>query len=147
MTASSVNGRPDITAEMAADAVKQAGSMRAAGKLLNCDEKVIARRLRESAPQVAKVASPSIGFDLDTLKKKHDKRFIIPGRIEAALAKLGDNGMYEAEFLKLADVSKYDIPPFREDFIDHIAFVDKKTKRVWIGNKKKAAEFRAGLTT
>jgi hypothetical protein len=131
--------KTEITVAMAQDAFKKAGNATAAAKLLQCSDKLITRRLKAvSEPK----AATGIGFDLDTLKQRHDRKLIVPSKIREALAKLGDNGMYEGDFLKLADVSLYDIAPFREMFSDYIVVVDKKGKRAWTGNKAKAAAWR-----
>lgn len=79
---------------------------------------------------------------LDDFKRSHDKSFIVPSKIRAALKGLGPRGWaYEVEFIRLAGLSTTDLAAYRDQFEEHLVLVDR-IKRVWAGSETFAAELR-----
>jgi hypothetical protein len=99
-----------------------------------------ARRHIQLAKAPAKKAAGA-GRSLADFRAAHDKGFIVPARIKAALEKLGDGWAYEIEFCKLAAIGIADLANFRDQFADHVVLVER-TKRVWAGTKGLAAKLR-----
>lgn len=83
----------------------------------------------------------AVGKNIKEFRSNHDKNYIIPKRIDQALTDLGEAWLYEAEFLRQAGVANTDIPQFRDQYEDHIVYVDR-TKRIWCGTKEFADELR-----
>ena len=133
--------RTEITAELCRQKVAELGSNRAAAKAIGCDEKLVARRLRQAGSPSEPRPDKIPGFSLEDFRRKHDKNTIIPDKIKTALKKLGHRWMYESDFRSLASVSQQDLSNFRDDFSDHIVLVER-TKRVWAGSKTVADELR-----
>lgn len=82
---------------------------------------------------------------LADFKAAHDKNFIVPEKIKAGLAKLGNDGWeYEVEFGKMAGVGTNDIAKFREQFGEYVLLVksEKRERRVWAGSKALANKMR-----
>jgi hypothetical protein len=89
------------------------------------------------------VHKPKVGRTVDEFRAAHDKNYIIPARIRAALEKLGDGWEYEMELMKLAGISTTDVARFRSQFEEHIVTVaGQNPKRIWAGTKKLAAQLR-----
>jgi hypothetical protein len=83
------------------------------------------------------------GKTLAEFRAAHDKAFIVPTKIKAALDALGDGWEYEAAFIKIAGISQADCSSYREKFEDFVVVVGgKTTKRVWCGTKKLATQLR-----
>lgn len=88
---------------------------------------------------------------LDEFIKTHDKSYIVPSKIKAALKKLAEKSgwCYEVDFLKLADINANDLAAFREPFLaDHVVLVkdtNKHQKRVWTGSKTLTEKLRGML--
>jgi hypothetical protein len=85
------------------------------------------------------------GKDLAAFRAAHDKSFIVPQKIKAGLAALGDSWEYEAEFIKRCGSSQTDFAAYRDEFSDF--FIEargtgKTPKRVWTGTKAFAAKIR-----
>lgn len=129
-------------AEIQAALKKCGGSRTKAARLLKMSYRQLGRRLRAS--QVAAEQSSSIlGLTRQDFKSKYDKNFIVPKKIKDALKKLGpDRYLPEAEFIRLAGISQTDMGFFRPQFEDDYVVVVERTKRLWCGSKKLAAEFR-----
>lgn len=86
------------------------------------------------------------GRDLQAFRESHDKNFIVPKKIEAAITKLGpESWEYEVDFLKLAGLCTRDLAMFRDGFEDFTVLVTNKnnSKRLWCGSKTLAAKLRA----
>lgn len=85
-----------------------------------------------------------IGKSLEAFRAAHDKNYIVPGKINGALTKLGAEGWeYEVDFMKLAQLSTTDLAAFRDQFTDHIVEVGgRNPKRVWVGTKAFAKKLR-----
>ncbi|HZO21038.1 MAG TPA: hypothetical protein VFB37_00955 [Steroidobacteraceae bacterium] len=94
---------------------------------------------------MTKAAAPTkIGKSIEAFRAAHDKNYIVPQKIRAALIKLGDGWEYELDFMRIAGVSSTDLATFREQFIDHIVTTSgKNPKRAWAGKKKLAEKLRA----
>lgn len=86
------------------------------------------------------------GKSLEAFRSAHDKSYIIPRRIETALAKLADSWEYELDFAKVAGVSIADLALFRDQFEDHVVAVKvtggSHKKNVWAGTPAFAAQLR-----
>jgi hypothetical protein len=86
------------------------------------------------------------GRTAEDFTKLHDKNFIIPNRIKAALAELGDSWEYEGEFVKRCQpVANVDFARYRDQFTEFFFEVragNKGVKRIWCGTKKFAAKLR-----
>jgi len=83
------------------------------------------------------------GKSLADFRAAHDKSFIVPKKLNEALAALGDGWEYEAQFIKTAGINALDCSAYREQFEDFIVTVGTKTKkRVWCGTKKLATQLR-----
>jgi hypothetical protein len=84
--------------------------------------------------------------DFDTFRKSHDKNFIIPAKLSAAIEALGKGGWeYEAEFIKAIPVSTTDCARFREQFNEHVVVVESGRKKIWCGSKALATKMREAL--
>lgn len=83
---------------------------------------------------------------LADFKSAHDKSFIVPTKIKAALAALGpDAWEYEVDFIRIAGISSQDVAKYRSQFEDHLVTVKNKARedrRVWAGSKALAAKMR-----
>jgi hypothetical protein len=90
------------------------------------------------------------GKDLQAFRELHDKSYIVPKKIAAALAELGDSWEYEVDFMKRCQVSPTDLARYREQFNEfhfEARVSNKNTKRVWCGTKKFATKLREQATT
>ena len=90
------------------------------------------------------------GKDLDAFRAQHDKKFIIPTRIKAGLAELGDSWEYEVDFCRRCGVSLSDFANFRDAFLEFSVATPRTAgrshgKRVWTGSKAFAAKLRGML--
>jgi hypothetical protein len=98
-------------------------------------KKVIAR-MKKKAPMPAPPAK-KVGRTQAEFRALHDKGFIIPSRMRAGIKALGPDGWeYEAEFMKLADISTTDLGMYRDQFADYQA-VATTTKSSGGGVRKK----------
>lgn len=85
----------------------------------------------------------TVGKGVQEFRALHDKAFIVPTKIKAALEALADGWEYEAAFIKLAGISQADCSAYREKFEEFVVVVGgKTTKRVWCGTKKLATQLR-----
>ena len=134
----------DITT--AHEAVAKHGSISAAAKALGIARTTLQGRLkhRPSAllPKVG-TEKPKVGKSLADFRAAHDKDYIVPSKIKAALKQIGNGWEYEADFLRLASVSVADLALYRDQFGDHWVVVDRSGKRVWAGTKALADEMRS----
>lgn len=117
--------------------VKKHGSLKAAAKALKLPRTTLQYRLKKESP-VKSIAGKSIS----EFRAAHDKSFIIPNKIKAALKSLGDGWEYELQFSKIAGVSLADLGSFRPMFEEYIVLVER-TKRAWAGSKATAEKMRA----
>lgn len=121
------------------DLIKQYGSISAAARAMgNIPRATLMNRLKRGAPLEVKAK----GKSLEEFRQTHDKGFIVPQRVRAALETLGDSWLYESEFAKLANVSSSDLAVFRDRFADFIVVVRRDGKRVWAGTKALAKKLR-----
>lgn len=69
---------------------------------------------------MAKAKSPAPvkkGKSLLEFRQAHDKDYIVPQRLKAAINQLGADGWeYEAEMIKLAQISTTDLGAYRDQF-------------------------------
>ena len=93
---------------------------------------------REGVKQIAFLSME----ELEDFRAQHDKDFIIPQRIEAALKQLGTAWEYELEFARLAGVGLADLSAYRERYADYWLAVGRSGKRAWAGSKATAARMR-----
>lgn len=140
-----------MTKTEAQEAVQKHGSIRGASKALGVPYSTLHGALhRDGMPMVAKPVSPpgqKIGRSLDEFKAAHDKSFIVPMRLKAALKALGNGWEYEVALAKQAGVSLADLGNFRDQFSEHIVVVKRDgSKRAWAGTPAAAAKMRAMLT-
>jgi hypothetical protein len=78
-----------------------------------------------------------VGKTLADFRAAHDKDFIVPNRMKAAIKALGSDGWeYETEFMKLAGISTTDLSAYRDQFADFQA-VATTTKMSGGGVRKK----------
>lgn len=97
---------------------------------------------KKPAPK-AQPSSTGIGRSLDEFRANHDKSFIVPRKIKAALEKLGPGWQSELEFAKLAGVSMTDLAAYRPQFEAFVVAVSRDgTRRVWAGTKGLADKMR-----
>ncbi len=80
---------------------------------------------------------------LADFRQAHDKNFIIPAKLKAAIAKLGKDGWeYEAAFIQGIPVSTTDCARFREQFEKFVVVVDGGRKKIWCGSEALATKMR-----
>lgn len=132
-----------MTQDEAKKLVKQHGGIAAAARAAGMNRTTFRRRLEGVGPAPATTAvSPRVGKALDEFRAQHDKDFIIPQRIDAALKALGTGWEYELEFSRLAGVSLADLGNYRERYADYWLPVGRSGKRAWSGSKATAAKMR-----
>lgn len=137
-----------------AAAVAQHGSVRAAAKALGVNPSTVSRKIngrrsdvRRSVPAPAAVAGVK-GRSLEAFRAEFDKGTIIPTKIRAALAALGDGWLYETEFAQAAGVSLNDLGHWRDEFAAHVLIArapGRSERRVWAGTVAAATQMRAML--
>jgi len=92
------------------------------------------------------------GKSLDEFRNTHDKKVLVPKKIRAALAELGDSWEYEAEFVKRTGLSSTDFARYREDFSEFYVTVSAGTttsgnsRRAWAGTKAFAEKLRESIS-
>lgn len=88
--------------------------------------------------------------DLSMFKSKFDPDTVIPNKIRTAFEKMAAEGpehwLYEADFMKLAEISTTHLAQYRPQFEKHIVSVKerKNDKRVWFWDAKVAAKVQGG---
>lgn len=98
-------------------------------------------------PTASAAQAASTRKSLEDFKRAHDKSFIVPSKIRAALKGLGPRGWaYEVEFIRLCGLSTTDLAAYRDQFEEHLVLVDR-IKRVWAGSPAFAAELRKMATS
>lgn len=89
---------------------------------------------------------PKKGADrLLAFRQVYDKSLIIPAKIEAALAALGDDWELEGAFVKRVGVATSEFGKYRDQFADYFLEVRQMGKgpsRVWCGTKEFAEKCR-----
>jgi hypothetical protein len=96
---------------------------------------------KPATPPVKKAAGKSV----EDFRALHDKSYIVPRKIRAAIEALGPEGWeYELGFLKLAGLSTTDMAAFRDQFEEFIVSTPgHNPKRIWAGSKALAEKLRA----
>jgi hypothetical protein len=83
------------------------------------------------------------GRSLDDFRAAHDKNYIVPAKVKAALESIGDGWEYQVDFLRIAGLSTTDLAAFRDQFEDHIVVTKgSNPKLIWVGNVKTAQKMR-----
>lgn len=96
-----------------------------------------------------KETKPKAGRSLEEFRSSHDKSFIVPNKIKAALATIDNGWVYEGELVKLAGISPTDLGVYRSLFEEHIVMLkgtEHGGKRAWAGTKAAAEKMRGMLT-
>lgn len=142
----------DVLKETVATWEKEGRQTGRAAKALGINETSMRNRLKRarerfgsldgSTPPDAVTAGK--GRSLSEFRETHDKGFIVPKKVRAALVVLGAGWEYEMQFSKLAGVSLGDLSAYRAMFEDHIVVVEK-SKRAWAGTEATAEKMRAML--
>ena len=99
-----------------------------------------------AAPLVA--TAPIKSRSLEAFRAEFDKGTIVPGKVRAALAALGDGWLFETEFAQAAGVSLNDLGHYRDEFAPHILTArapGKTERRIWAGTVAAADAMRAML--
>lgn len=102
-------------------------------------------KAKKAAPK--QPAAKRAGRSLEEFRATHDKSYIVPIKVKAALATLGGDWMTEIEFAKHAGVSMVDLNAYRDAFEDFVVVLggQHKGKRLWAGSKATAAKMREML--
>ena len=108
--------------------VSEHGSIKAAARAIGIAESTFRGRLKgapvahrvtpRAAPLVA--TAPIKSRSLEAFRAEFDKGTIVPGKVRAALAALGDGWLFETEFAQAAGVSLNDLGHYRDEFAPHI---------------------------
>ena len=90
-------------------------------------------------------AKKTVGKDITAFKESHDKNTIIPRKIDEGLKELGpDKWEYQADFIKICQISVTDLAMFREQYADFSVEIRAKTRKVvWCGSKALATKLRS----
>ena len=96
--------------------------------------------------KVAKKAHTA-AMSLEDLDQQYNPNVIIPQRIRAGLAKLGDHAMTSLNFQREANVTTLQLAQFAEQFEDHIVIVREsgKPKTLWCGTPAFARKVKERL--
>lgn len=99
---------------------------------------------RKSKPAKKKLAS---ALSLSDLDRQYNPNVIVPARIRAALAKLGDNAMTALNFQREANVTTLHLSQFADQFEDHLVTVREggRPKVLWCGTAAFAAKVKERL--
>lgn len=90
-------------------------------------------------------AQRQAGRTVAEFRAAHDKSFIVPTKLKAALTAIGDGWVYEAELVKLAQISLTELGMYRGQFEEHIVTLkgsEHGGKRAWAGTKATAQKLR-----
>jgi len=87
------------------------------------------------------------GRTAEDFRKEHDQSYIVPERIRAGLAELGDSWEYEIDFQKRIGCNAPMLAPYREQFADHMVEIKRRPGRshsrfAWCGSVKLATTLR-----
>ena len=136
---------PQAEIDAAHAALKKHGNATEAAKALGIPRTTFQRRIARRPTQRPSDGLPAekrTGKSLADFRAAHDKDYIVPRKIKAALTALGSGWDYEVDFLRLAAVSTTDLAMYRDQFADYWVVVDRSGKRVWTGSKSVAEEMR-----
>ena len=125
-----------LTRDQAKAKVQEHGSIAAAAK--KCG---VARSTFQYYLKGQPVPSTGKGRTIAEFRASHDKNYIVPRKIAAALAVLGEGWEYEQKFSQLAGVSLAELAAYRSAFEDHVVLVDR-SKRLWAGTRSMAQKMR-----
>lgn len=86
------------------------------------------------------------GKNAEDFVKRHSQSYIVPEKIKAGLAQLGDTWEYETEFAKRCGLGPGQFAPYREQFAAFIVDLPRskaqRNQRAWAGTAKFAAKIR-----
>jgi hypothetical protein len=142
-----------MTADEARRLIEQHGSQRKAAQAAGVTRRAIRWAVERgdntrpvAARRAVRASKPgrTVGRTLAEFRQTYDKETIVPSRVDAAVAALGDGWLYEVEFAKHAGVSLSDLGMFRDKYSRHVVSV-REGRRVWFGNPKNAEEARRML--
>lgn len=98
-----------------------------------------------AAKKIVSTPRPS-GKSLEAFRSAHDKSYIVPNKIRAALSKLAESWEYEVDFAKAAGVAITDLALFRDQFEEYVVAMKvtggSHKKNVWAGTPAFAAKLR-----
>lgn len=97
-----------------------------------------------------KTQAKAKGKDLDAFRSRHDKSYIVPSRIKAGLAELGDSWEYELEFIRRCGLAQVDFSAYRDHFAEFCVVTPRTGgrshgKKIWTGSKALAVKMRGML--
>lgn len=84
------------------------------------------------------------GRTLEEFRRTYDKDYIVPARVKAALAELGNGWEYEVQFARLAGVSLADLSSYRDAFAGHVVTL-RDSRRAWAGKESVAEQMKGML--
>lgn len=89
----------------------------------------------------------STALSLDDLDKQYNPNVIIPAKIKAGLAKLGDHAMTSLNFQKEANVTMTQLTQYAEEFESFTVTLREggKPKTLWCGTEAFARKVRERL--
>lgn len=86
------------------------------------------------------------GHSLEMFRKTYDKKTVIPAKIKAGLAQLGESWEYEGDFVKRCGISVTEFSQYREPFAHHCVELPRRgglqSKRAWCGSTGFANKLR-----
>jgi len=108
------------------------------------------RRARESGftPSDGSVlvhTKTNVGNTEEDFRKRFDKAYIVPKKIEEALKLLGRSWYYEADFCRLAGITPPDLQAYRDHYADYhfeAREVGNKKRMIWCGDRALATKLR-----
>jgi hypothetical protein len=137
-----------MTQSQAEEALKRYGSISAAAKALKMDRATFRKRLKgigcTGPASTAPPPAAKLGRSLADFRAAHDRAYIVPQKIRATLAAMGESWLYEAEFIKASGLTAPDVAAFRDQFAEHLVDVRHEGRRraVWAGTKALAGKLR-----
>lgn len=130
-----------LTTEQAKAAIKKYGTQSKAAKALGIARSTFQDYLRPRSTTPPPEEGRT-GRSLNDFRDLHDRRHMIPKRITEALKRLGDGWEYEANFLRLAEVSSADLASHRDQFSAHVVVLNRDGRRAWAGKASIAEKMR-----
>ena len=139
--------------EQAIALYEEHGTVRGAARAAGISPTAMRKRLQsvgvrgkgKQMPTASMTPSNAKARSLADFRETYDKDTIIPKKLDAAIAELGDGWLYESEFVKLAGVSYMDLTAFRDAYSTHIVYIKRDSKRVWAGTPEVADQMRRML--
>lgn len=146
-----------MTRDQAQAAMLKHGTQRAAAAALCCSRDTLQRalnRVDNSEPKRGRPLGKTTTYgapvqgggvrSLAEFKNTYDLETIVPKRVEQTFRQMGGGWLYEAEFVKEANVTSAQLSMFRDRYADHIVSV-RDSRRIWVGKTAIAEEMRRML--